>query len=122
MSKKIIILILVIFYALPVYSLSKELSKYEIVAAAAEALKEQGFDLYRVQIIYDDNNQLWRERISKMSDLANSPNFKLFERGFLKNYRAVFFGFKNPPGEVWVFVDKDTGEVLEVYRPKFVNK
>jgi hypothetical protein len=66
---------------------------------------------------------MWRERVNRMTDLQSSPDFKLFEQGFMKNYQAVLFNFKDPSGEVWVFVDRDNGEVLEIYRPPFtVNK
>jgi hypothetical protein len=105
-------------YAFPSYALKEELTKYQIVESATRALNKDGFDLYRVEIIYDQNNKMWREKVNKMTDLQNSPNFKLFERGFMKNYQAVLFNFKNPPGEVWVFVDRDTGEVLEIHRPE----
>lgn len=101
------------------YALKEQLTKYEIVAQATKAMKKDGFDLYKVEIIYDQNNKMWREKVNKMKELIDSPNFKLFERGFMKNYQAVLFNFKNPPGEAWVFVDRDTGEVLEIYRPEF---
>ncbi len=115
----LIAVILTATYAFPSYALKKELTKYQIVESATRALNKDGFDLYRVEIIYDQNNKMWREKVNKMTDLQNSPNFKLFERGFMKNYQAVLFNFKNPSGEVWVFADRDTGEVLEIYRPEF---
>ncbi len=123
MFRKIIFLTVILLnclYLLPSYALRKELTKYEIVEAASKALVEDGFDLSDVEVIYDQNNKRWREKVNLMTDLINSPNFKLFERGFMKNYRAILYNFKNPSGEVWVFVDKDTGEVLEIYRPEFV--
>jgi hypothetical protein len=105
------------------YAIKKELTKYQIVESATKALNKDGFDLYRVEIIYDQNNKMWRERVNRMTDLQSSPDFKLFEQGFMKNYQAVLFNFKDPSGEVWVFVDRDNGEVLEIYRPPFtVNK
>ena len=119
MYKKIILVVLFLLWLPSSYPLEKEMTKYQIVEAAAKALTADGFDLYGVEIIYDENNRMWRERVNKMTDLVNLPNFKLFERGFMKNYRAVLFNFKNPPGEVWVFVDKDTAEVFEIYRPDF---
>jgi hypothetical protein len=36
----------------------------------------------------------------------------------MKNYRTVYFDFKEPVPDIWVFVDKDTGEVLEVFTCK----
>jgi len=108
------------FYLLPSYALKKQLTKYEIVEAASKALIEDGFDLHGVQVIYDQNNKRWREKVNLMTDIVNSPNFKLFERGFMKSYQALLYNFREPSGEVWVFVDRDTGEVLEIYRPEFM--
>lgn len=126
MPKSLIFLIVIALNAVCTFSshaIKKELTKYQIVESAAKALTKDGFDLYRVEIIYDQNNKMWRERVNRMADLQSSPNFKLFEQGFMKNYQAVLFNFKDPSGEVWVFVDRDNGEVLEIYRPPFtVNK
>ena len=69
-----------------------------------------------MQIIYDQDNKLWQEHIGKMTELDKSPNFGLFKKGFLKNYKTIYFDFKDPLPDIWVFIDKDTGEVLEVYR------
>lgn len=110
---------LTLLCSFPSYGLEKELTKYEIVEAATKALTADGFDLYQVEIIYDQNNTRWREKVSKMTELVKSPNFKLFERGFMKKYQAVLFNFKDPSGEVWVFIDRDNGEILEIYRPEF---
>ncbi len=44
-----------------------------------------------------------------------TPNHGILKRGFLKNYLTVYFDFKEPLKDVWVFIDKDTGEVFEVY-------
>jgi hypothetical protein len=90
------------------------LSKDEILAIAAGEVEGQGYSLEGVSVIYDDGNRLWEETVGKMTDL-NSPNFGVFKRGFMKNYRTVYFDFKEPLPDLWVFIDKDTGEVLEVY-------
>lgn len=96
----------------------KEISKDQIVAVATETLKGQGFNLEGAQIIYDENNKLWIEQIGKWTELDKSPNFGILKRGFTKNYRTVYFDFKEPAPDAWVFIDKDTGEVLEVYLAK----
>lgn len=122
MVKKLIfvtVMLMTCLYLLPSYALKKELGKYEIVESASKALTQNGFYLAGVEIIYDKDNKRWRERVNMMADIINSPNFKLFERGFMKKYQAVLYNFKEPDGEVWVFVDRDTGEVLEIYRPAY---
>jgi hypothetical protein len=97
---------------------AKEVSKEEIIAIATQAVKdkEANVKLEEVQIIYDQDNKLWQEHIGKMTELDKSPNFGLFKKGFLKNYKTIYFDFKDPLPDIWVFIDKDTGEVLEVYR------
>jgi hypothetical protein len=95
----------------------KEISKEQVVAVATEAVKGKGFKLVDVQIIYDDKGRLWSERIGKYTELDKSPNFGIFKRGFMKNYKIVYFDYKSSP-DLWVFIDKDTGEVLEVFVDK----
>jgi hypothetical protein len=97
---------------------AKELSKEQIVSIATMAVTAKGIKIDEVQIIYDDGNKLWEEQTGKMTELVNSPNFGIFKKGFMSNYRTVYFDFKDPLPDIWVFIDKDTGEVLEVYAKK----
>jgi hypothetical protein len=116
-----------VFVGFSIYSLvfaqevkEQQMPKEEIIAIATASVqdKEQGIKLDEVQVIYDQDNKLWEERIGKMTELNNSPNFGVFKKGFLKNYRTVYFDFKEPLADIWVFIDKDTGEVLEVYKER----
>lgn len=99
-------------------SQAKELTKEEILSIATVTIKQEGIDIKEVNIIYDDGNKLWSEEIGSISELDNSPNYGILKKGFLKNYRTVYFDFKEPLPDMWVFIDKDTGEVLEVYTEK----
>lgn len=94
---------------------TQEVPKEKILAIATEEVTVKGYNLEGVTIIYDDGNRLWEETVGKMTEL-NSPNFGIFKKGFMKNYRTVYFDFKDPLPDVWVFIDKDTGDVLEIYR------
>ncbi len=94
----------------------KELSKEKVLEIATAAVKEKGMDLTEVNIVYDDGNKLWEEKIGAATAPDESPNRGVMRRGFLKNYKTVFFDFKEPVKDVWVFIDKDTGEVFEVYQ------
>jgi len=94
---------------------SQTSSNDQIIAVATEAVKAKGYDIAEAQVIYDQDGKLWSERIGKMTDLTASPNFGIFQRGFMKNYEVVYFDYKEPVPDLWVFIDKDTGEVLEVY-------
>lgn len=92
-----------------------EISREEIVIIATNAVKVKELDLSGVEIIYDDGNKLWEQQIAKYPELANSPNFGIFKNGFMKNYRTVYFDFDEPQPDIWVFIDKDTGQILEVF-------
>lgn len=96
----------------------KDFTQDEIVAIATAEVKAKGFQLDEVQIIYDDGNKLWDEQIGKITELSDSPNFGIFKKGFMSNYKTVYFDFIDPLPDLWVFIDKDTGEVLEVYQMK----
>lgn len=88
--------------------------KDKIISIASEELKLKGYKLEDVVITYDDGNKLWAEQVGKYTELTNSPNFGIFQKGFMNNYRTVYFDYKAPAPDVWVFIDKDTGEVLDI--------
>lgn len=92
----------------------KELPKEQVLAIATEAVKGKGLDLEDVNIIYDEGGQLWSERIGA-AVLSNQPNHGILVKGFLKNYEIVYFDYKEPLPDAWVFVDRDTGDVFTVY-------
>jgi len=97
---------------------SQEISKEKVIAIATAAVKGKGFNLDEVNVIYDENGKLWSEKIGVITTEDKSPNFGILKKGFLKNYRTVYFDFKDPLPDLWVFIDKDTGEVFEVYRER----
>ncbi|MCX5716625.1 MAG: hypothetical protein NTV07_07295 [Candidatus Omnitrophica bacterium] len=92
----------------------QEVSKDQVIAIATEAVKAKGLDLEAVNIVYDEGGQLWSEKIGAAT-LSDQPNHGILVQGFLKNYKVVYFDYKEPLPDVWVFVDKDTGDVLTVY-------
>ncbi|MDD4981049.1 MAG: hypothetical protein PHC54_07345 [Candidatus Omnitrophica bacterium] len=90
----------------------KELPQDKIIAIATQALKDSGIDTKDVKIVFDENGKLWCEESGFVGFEDKSMNHGILKRGFLKNYRIVYFDFKEPVKDMWVFVDKDTGEVL----------
>lgn len=90
--------------------------KDTIIAIATEAVKGAGIAVEDVNVIYDEDGKLWSEKSGFVGFEDQSPNHGILKRGFLKNYRIVYFDFKEPLKDAWVFIDKDTGEVLAVYR------
>lgn len=99
-----------------------EISKEQIIAVATEAFMAEGYKLEDTDIIYDEDGKLWSERIGKITSEDTSPNFGVLKKGFLKNYRTVYFDFKDPLPDVWVFIDKDSGEVLTVYKEELLQQ
>jgi hypothetical protein len=93
-----------------------DLPKEKIIAIAAAAVKEAGIVVEGVDIIYDEDGKLWDEKTGFLAGEDKSPNHGILRRGFLKNYKIVYFDFKEPIKDVWVFIDKDSGEVFEVYK------
>jgi hypothetical protein len=115
------LLVLVALFAVTLNSWAqgaKELSKDEVVGIATEQLKAKGISIEGVTVVYDDGNKLWEETLGKAVVQDQSPNYGVMKRGFMNNYRTVYFDFKEPVPDIWVFVDKDTGEVLEVFTSK----
>ncbi len=95
---------------------AEDKTKDEVIAIATEALKENNIELKEVEIVYDEGGILWDRKIGYLAGEDKSPNHGVLRKGFLKNYKIILFDFKEPLTDVWVFIDKDTGEVLDVYK------
>ncbi len=95
---------------------AEDKGKDEIIAIATKAVQVNNLDLGKVDIIYDEGGKLWDKRVVYLAGEDKSPNHGILRKGVLKNYKIVFFDFKEPLKDIWVFIDKDTGEVLEVYK------
>jgi len=98
------------------YCAEKQIPESQILAIAVRAAKDKGVVVAEARVIYDEGGKLWVEKAGAMGFADSSPNHGILVKGFLKNYRIVYFDFKEPLKDIWVFVDKDTGEVLTVYR------
>lgn len=101
---------------------AKGLSEDAIKDTAIKAVQDANIILEEVEIIYDQDNALWEERVMVIEEMPNDPNHGNLPGGILaeKKYQAVFFDFveEAPTKDVWVFVDQDTGEVIAVYQEK----
>jgi len=117
MKKFIVMALGMVFLFLAVSLLyAQDKTKVDVIAIATEAVNGQNFELKDVNIVYDEDGKLWDEKIGYLAGEDKSPNHGILRKGFLKNYKIVFFDFKEPLTDVWVFIDKDTGEVLDVYK------
>jgi len=119
MLKKIMFVFLAIAMVLPVqsvFSAEQEVTKDQVIEIATISAKGAGIDIKGANVIYDEGGKLWSDKFGFVKFEDKSPNHSILKNGFLKNYRIVYFDFVDPVKDVWVFVDKDTGEVLAVYR------
>ena len=116
MSKRIILLSLFIVAALFSYAAAADFTQDQIVSIATEEIKAKGFEIKDVNIVYDVDGKLWSERLGTVGFEDENSNKGILKKGFLKNYKIVYFDYVKPLKDVWVFVDKDTGDVLTVYQ------
>jgi hypothetical protein len=119
MAKKLAVMVMLSLILLPLqaaFAEQKEISKDQVISIATLAAKGEGLKVEEAEVIYDEGGKLWVEKTGFMTLENQSPNHGILKRGFLKNYLIVYFDFKEPIKDAWVFVDKDTGEVLSVYK------
>ncbi|MEW5758698.1 MAG: hypothetical protein AB1755_04415 [Candidatus Omnitrophota bacterium] len=117
MYKKILFIIaMVIIPSLALQSYAKEITKDEAIKIASDRLLLDGLSLEGVEVTYDEENKLWESKINKIIVLDNIAIFGIIKKGFLENYKIVFFQFKPPHRDIWVFIDKDTGDILDIYK------
>lgn len=114
----LLLAVMLLFCAGVAFCQTKELPKKQIIAIAEEAVREKGYKVDEAQVIYDEGGRRWCETFGFVGFEDTSPNHGILKRGFLKNYKIVYFDFKEPVKDVWVFVDKDTGEILTIYEER----
>jgi len=119
MQKKLVLLLLTVFVFTAVvvsFAAESDFDQDKIVSIATEAVKAKGIEVKDVNVVYDIDGQLWSDRLGAVGFEDTTPNHGILKQGFLKNYKIVFFDYIEPLKDVWVFIDKDTGEVLTVYQ------
>jgi len=119
MQKKLILLLAVVLFlgfSAAVFAAESDFTKDRIISIATEAVTAKGVTVAVADIVYDEDGKLWSEKLGAVGYEDKTPNHGILKQGFLKNYKIVFFDFKEPLKDIWVFVDKDTGEVLTVYQ------
>ena len=122
--RKLSVLLMVVFMAACVLQCGiceAKATKDQMINKAEEALRAGGVDLVGVNMIYDDGNTLWEERLAYI-ETDTSQNHGILPHGVLRNkeYQVVFFDFvaSSPTEDVWVFLDPDTGDVISIYEEK----
>lgn len=96
-------------------------TKEKMIANAKDALQAGGVNLVGVNIIYDDGNTFWQERMAFL-ETDNTQNHGILPHGILtkKKYQVVYFDFaeSSPIADTWVFMDPETGDVIGIYEEK----
>lgn len=87
--------------------------------AAKVAAEDAGIIVEEAQLIYDPQNKRWEERVAAIEKDPADPNHGKLPHGMLydKKYETVLLDFKEDAdsADAWVFVDKDTGDVILIY-------
>jgi hypothetical protein len=113
--------VILVFSVLPLCSFAETAKEIEVVEIAKKALTEKGVVYVDAVIAYDKNNQRWREWGRIVEVTPHDPNHGNLPYGMLENkkYHTVYFDYdEDARRDIWVFVDADTGKVLEIYEIK----
>lgn len=97
------------------------LSLKEIKTIAIDGAKSRGYDLSEMDISIDKDNRFWKTSIMK-KNLESSPELAKKIKG--KEYIVVYLKRRSKPneiiagGELYVFVEGKTGEILLILAGK----
>lgn len=113
-----------------VFSQSDKLTKEQITQIAIGKAQELGYKTEDMNIIYDEGNQKIKEHLKRSGVSTYNEETKTWEKDSPttpeqeypelkdKDYQSVYFGPKEMVlgGDVWVFIDRNTGEVIKYIR------
>jgi hypothetical protein len=100
------------------------LTKQQIIDIATKKAKAEEVTLDIRQVHYDVGNQAWGTKLTEIKQ--NSPDYAK-SRDYFKildsyDHQAVLFALKPDAnvlgGDLWVFVDKTTGNVITIHGEK----
>ncbi len=90
----------------------------ESIEIANKELFKQGFDIAQKKITADEKNTLWNKYFLS-DEKAVKANPHIFNKLKGRNYWAIYYTPKEMGkilgGEAWVFIDKKTGEIIELF-------
>jgi hypothetical protein len=97
-----------------------ELSKEKVIEIAKQAARDLGFDLKKMTMEADVNNTKWKEAFPSIEKAPGHIGKKVKD----KKYWAIYFepiSSSDPSvvqlgGDLWVFVDANTGEILTYWK------
>jgi hypothetical protein len=126
------LVIILCFASSVVFSQDDKLTKEQIIQIAISKAKELGYKTDEMNIVYDENNKNITEHLKRIGvstynvknkkwdkDLPTTPE-KEYPELKDKDYQSVYLGPKGSVkgGDLWVFIDKSTGEVIKYQRGK----
>ena len=121
--------LIAMFLALPVFCQAQEgkIAKQHIVNAAVGKVAQLGFKTDNMKMIYDQNNAMFRaylqnkgvsvynRKTRKWDPMPPSAPEERVPELAGKDYQVVYFQPKDKKkdGDIWVFVDRNTGKVIQ---------
>ncbi len=89
-------------------------TRSEILAIADKEAQRLGYDSEHMSISFDIDNSQWKEYVAGISQSTVAA--KLNGKSFI----AVYYGPMKEQlgGDLWVFIDRSSGEVIETLRGK----
>lgn len=111
-----------------VFSQSDKLTKEQITQIAIGKAQALGYKIEDMDIIYDEDNQKIKEHLTRRGVSTYNEDTKAWEKDSPttpeqeypelkdKDYQSVYFGPRGEGikgGDLWVFIDKNTGEVIK---------
>lgn len=96
------------------------ISKEEAIEIANKELLKQDFDVTQKNVSADKENTAWNRHFLS-DETAIENNLHIVESLKDKNYWAIYYQPKERRflgGEAWVFVDKNTGEIILLFYAK----
>ena len=101
-----------------VFAAERTWTRSEILAIADKEAQKLGYDIERMGVSLDIDNSTWRDDLKTSEQSGAIPQIE----GKLKDrhYWAVYYSplEEQLGGDVFVFIDRDTGEILGIVRGK----
>ena len=130
MSKRLFLWVLVFvlsFASSSAFSQRDRLTKEQITQIAINKAKDLGYKTEEMNIIYDEGNKNIKEHLTHIGVSTYNEKTKKWEKDLPttpekeypelngREYQSVYLGPKGnvKGGDLWVFIDKDTGEVIK---------
>ena len=92
-------------------------AKIALLEIAAKTAIKLGYEIDDREIRIDENKRLWNDYVSLQPSFWDShPFYK--EKLEKRDYLPIYFGseFNQLGGDLWVFIDRKTGEIITYLR------